>query len=397
MRRNRARAAAVVSTLVLLATAALAESPKQASGMGLGDVSHAEVAAAKPGEILRVWPQEGGSSAGGRAFRILYRSTSIDNEPIAVSGAIFIPDDLAPSEGRKVVAWAHPTTGVVGKCAPTLLPDLSGTIPGLDDMLSRGYVVVATDYVGLGTPGQHPYLIGESEGRSVLDSVRAARRFPGAKAGDSFAVWGHSQGGHAALFTGQLAASYAPELKLVGVAAAAPATELAQLFDADINTNAGRTLSAMALYSWAKVFDTPLTSILDASAKGSFESVAHDCIESLAEMLQIEQDTKGLYQRFLKANPTKLEPWKDIMARNSPGAAPAGAPVFIAQGTADDIVRPHITKRFAEGLCNAGTRVHMLALDGVSHTFAGMDSADAAVAWMADRLEGRPAPSDCRR
>jgi pimeloyl-ACP methyl ester carboxylesterase len=397
MKRDLFRATAAVTALVLLVSSAWGDSPRQASGAGLGDVSHAEVAAAKPGDILRVWPQEGGSSAGGRAFRILYRSTSIAGEPLAVSGAIFVPDDLAPPEGRKVVAWAHPTTGVVGKCAPTLLPDLSGTIPGLDDMLSRGFVVVATDYVGLGTPGQHPYLIGESEARSVLDSVRAARRFPGAKAGDIFTVWGHSQGGHAALFTGQLAASYAPELKLAGVAAAAPATELAQLFDADINTNAGRTLSAMALYSWAKVFDAPLASILDASAKGSFESVAHDCIESLSEMLKIEQDTEGLYQRFLKGNPTKLAPWKDIMARNSPGAAPVGAPVFIAQGTADDIVRPHITKRYAEALCHAGTRVHMLALDGVSHTFAGMDSADAAVAWMADRLAGSPAPSDCRR
>ncbi len=124
-------------------------------------------------------------------------------------------------------AGARADTGVGGKWAAPVLPDRSGAIPGLDDMLSRGFVVVATDYVGLGTPGQHPYLIGESEARSVLDSVRAARRFPGAKAGDTFAVWGHSQGGHAALFTGQLAASYAPELKLAGVAAAAPATAAA--------------------------------------------------------------------------------------------------------------------------------------------------------------------------
>ncbi len=99
-----------------------------------------------------------------------------------------------------MIAWAHPTSGVVESCAPSLMPDLSGTIWGLADMMARGYVVVATDYPGLGTPGIHPYLIGVSEGRAVLDSVRAARELPDVGASDRFAVWGHSQGGHASLY-----------------------------------------------------------------------------------------------------------------------------------------------------------------------------------------------------
>ena len=63
-------------------------------------------------------------------------------------------------------------------CAPSLYPDRAGLIWNLGDMLSQGYIVVATDYPGLGTDGIHPYLIGESEGRAVLDLVRAARRLP---------------------------------------------------------------------------------------------------------------------------------------------------------------------------------------------------------------------------
>jgi alpha-beta hydrolase superfamily lysophospholipase len=100
-------------------------------------------------------------------------------------------------------------------------------------MLAHGYVVAGIDYPGLGTPEVHPYLVGKSDAREVLDSVRAAREIPGAGAGDSFAVWGHSQGGQAALFTGLEAAGYAPELKLVGAAAAAPATDLATLMTED--------------------------------------------------------------------------------------------------------------------------------------------------------------------
>jgi hypothetical protein len=216
-----------------LAKAALAFS------VGLGHEAKAiyDVTAAdlpgKPGSIIRVWPLAGGGPGGGDAFRILYRSTGLNGEPIAVSGAIYIPPGAPPDGGRNVIAWAHPTTGVVEACAPSLMPDASGMTWGLPDMLAQGYVVVATDYPGLGTPGIHPYLIGVSEGRAVLDSVRAARDLPHSGASNRFAVWGHSQGGHASLYTGELAASYAPDLKLVGVAAAAPATYLIELFDDD--------------------------------------------------------------------------------------------------------------------------------------------------------------------
>lgn len=85
------------------------------------------------------------------------------------------------------------------------------------------------------------------------------------------------------------------------------------------------------------------------------------------------------------------------MQRNSPGNLAAGVPAFIAQGTADDIVRPAITRRYANNLCRSGTRVELIALEGVSHSFAGEESAYAAVKWMAARFAGEPAPSGCGR
>jgi pimeloyl-ACP methyl ester carboxylesterase len=362
------------------------------------DVKPGEIGG-KPGSIIRVWPLEGGGPGGGDAFRVLYRSTGLSGQPIAVSGAIFIPPGAAPQGGRDVIAWAHPTSGVVEACAPSLMPDVSGMIWGLANMLAQGYVVVATDYPGLGVPGQiHPYLIGVSEGRAVLDSVRAARALPRTGASNRFAVWGHSQGGHAALYTGELAASYAPELKLVGVAAAAPATYLVELFDADKSSSTGKELTAMALYSWSKLYNTPAASLVEPAATGAFEQMAHDCIESLPEFAAIENAEKPLNRiQFLKADPTEIEPWRGIMQKNTPGQAAAGAPVFIAQGTADTTVRPEITKQFAVTLCKQGTRVRFVSLPGVSHTFAAKNSAGQALAWMSDRFRGVPAPSDCGR
>jgi len=357
-----------------------------------------EADAKKPGAILRVWPLIGGSPDAGEAFRILYQSTGLKGQPIQVSGAIYIPPGKAPPGGRPVIAYAHPTSGVVRKCAPSLMPDNAGLISGLKSMLAKGYIVVATDYPGLGSPGIHPYLIGKSEGRAVLDSVRAAIALPRSGASNRFVVWGHSQGGHAALYAGELAKSYAPELKLLGVAAAAPATYLIELFDADKESAAGKELTAMAIYSWSNLYGDPASTLVAPNAMNVYKTMAHDCIESVADFLALDKAERPLEtQKFLKANPAKTQPWEGIMKRNSPGQRPQSAPVFLAQGTADTIVRPYITKQYGKALCRQGAKVMFVEMPGVTHTFAAKNSVATALKWMDDRVRGRPAPSVCGR
>ena len=157
-----------------------------------------------------------------------------------VSGAIFIPPGPAPAGGRNVIAWAHPTSGVVEPCAPSLMPDLAGTIWGLRRDAGAG-LRGGRHRLSRARHARHPPLSHRRERRTRGARHRCARRAtcPIAGASNRFAVWGHSQGGHASLYTGELAASYAPDLKLVGVAAAAPATYLIELFDAD-KSSAGR-------------------------------------------------------------------------------------------------------------------------------------------------------------
>jgi alpha-beta hydrolase superfamily lysophospholipase len=113
---------------------------------------------------------------------------------------------------------------------------------------------VATDYPGLGTPGQHPYVVGVSEGRAVLDAVRAASQIEdGLELSSRVAVWGMSQGGHAALFAAQIAPTYAPELDVVGVAPGEPATELATLLGR-ASGEGGKVLTAFAVHAWSRVY-----------------------------------------------------------------------------------------------------------------------------------------------
>jgi acetyl esterase/lipase len=352
--------------------------------------------AGKPGDVLRMEPAADGPD-GARAWRILYRSTGMKGEAEAVSAVLVVPDAPAPPGGRNVVAWAHPTTGVVPDCAPSLQPRWRKTIPGLDLMVKAGWVVVATDYPGLGTPGVHPYLIGASEARAVVDSVRAARNVKEAAAGPRFAVWGHSQGGHAAVFTGQLARELAPELELVGVAAAAPATDLAKLLEHDLGTKLGNVLAAEALWSWSRVFGAPLTGILVPDAIRVVDRVAADCIRDGREGVVAFYDALPLRDGFLSVNITGIEPWAGVMKANSAGAAPIPAPLLVVQGTNDDVVRPAVTALWAGGVCAQGTAVRYLAVPDENHFLVAFNGAKDAVAWMGDRFAGKAAPDDCVR
>ena len=347
------------------------------------------------GELIRSEAMAGVPDAA-TAYRILYRSEGLNGEPIAVSGVVIVPAERPTMTGGPIIAWAHPTTGLVPACAPSLARVFFESIQGLNEMLRQGYVVVATDYPGLGTSGPHPYLVGLSEGRAVLDSVRAARSMTGS--GSAFAVWGHSQGGHAALYAGILAADYAPELKLVGVAAAAPATDLGELLADDRGTTGGRNVTAMTLWSWSQIYQAPLANVVTPQGMSATAALAGECIERYFDVIARRGPSKALARSFLKVeNISVVEPWRSLLLTNSPGTLPAALPLFLAQGTEDTLVLPAVTQSYMQKLCNAGNAVQWYPVEGVGHLFVARDSASAAVEWIGARFAGAPAPNDCRK
>ena len=384
-----------ICALVLAGMCAAASYPSPADAQDAFYHATDSEIAGPVGTLIRNEPRVG-AAAGATAYKVLYRSTKPDGTPIAVSGIVIVPAGEAPAGGWPIVAWAHPTTGVVSHCAPSLALFVFQQMAGSRHLLENGYAIAATDYPGLGTPGPHPYLVGDSEARAVIDSVRAARSCPGLENSTRYAVWGHSQGGQAALFTGMIAKTYAPELQLVGVAAAAPATDLSILMTDDLNTVGGRNLTAMTMWSWARVFNAPINDVVEPAAMPTVDALANQCIEGAFDLYVREKMSAPLAKTFLSVkNPATVEPWKSLLVQNSAGGLPTDLPVFIAQGTADGLVRPAVTQAYKERLCKAGSKVRMLVLPGVSHGFAGYDSADAAADWMADRFKGNAPPSDC--
>jgi len=350
-----------------------------------------------PGTLVRQEPMDG-APLGATAYRVLYRSTGLNDEPIFVSGVVVVPQGDPPPGGRPIVAWAHPTSGIAPRCAPSLAIFIFQQIQGLRTLVERGYVVAATDYPGLGTPGPHPYLVGESEARAVIDAVRVAGAMPGAGGGKRFAVWGHSQGGQAALFTGDITKSYAPELTLIAVAAAAPATDLVALMNDDINSIGGKNITAMTLWSWHRVYGAPIDNIVDGRATPVIDRLARECIEGPFDLIERQRTGKPLEQHFLTVErPAEIEPWRSLLERNTPGALQPSVPVFLSQGTDDQIVHPDITRDYMKKLCAAGSRVKMITLPNIGHARAAQASAFTAVDWMTDQFQAKPAPNDCVR
>ena len=382
---GRAAMAALVMCIGLVA--ARAQSPFYDAPASLAD--------GPPGSLVRQEPMDG-APLGASSYRVLYRSTGLKGEPILVSGVVIVPQGPPPPGGRSIVAWAHPTSGIVPRCAPSLAIFLFQQIQGLRSMVARGYIVAATDYPGLGTPGPHPYLVGESEGRAVLDIVRVARDLPGAGGTKDFTLWGHSQGGQAVLFAGQLAPTYAPDLHLLGVAAAAPATDLATLMSDDINSVGGKNITAMTLWSWHRVYGAALDGVLDPRALPVIDRLARECIEGPFDIFIRQRTERPLQKYFLTVpDPTKREPWRSLLEKNSAGTLAAGMPVFLAQGTVDQIIRPAVTRAYMSRLCKAGSPVKMVTLPNIGHGRAAQASTMAAVNWMTDRFAGKPAPNDC--
>ncbi len=273
-----------------------------------------------PGTLLR-YRSLGVPIAGARAFRILYVSTTSGGLPRTTGGVLVVPDATPPAAGRPVVAWAHPVVGTDTAPSASTTP-LASMEPWLSRGVHDGWVVVATDFVAVGTHRQETF-VGRAETDDLAYSVVAARQLPQAHAGTAWVVFGASSGGHGALWSGSIAPALVPGLRLLGIAAVAP----------------------------------------------------------VAELVPIEH--------------AEGKPWAPRLSAQTPSPPPAAMPVFIAQGTRDDIVPAATTELLQHQWCTAGSTLFVDWLGGVTHEGAVGAASPSAVNWIQHRFLGSPAPRNC--
>lgn len=161
---------------------------------------------------------------------LTYKMLGQSGQEVQATSLVFTPNTQPPVGGWPIVVWAHGTTGVADVCAPSKAALADSTKDLISKLLAAGYVVVAPDYEGLGTPGIHPFLNVKSEAFSITDAVVATRNYLSQRNLLTSKKWvtvGHSQGGHAALGAAQYASR--AQLDYKGTVAIAPASNLGSI------------------------------------------------------------------------------------------------------------------------------------------------------------------------
>lgn len=344
------------------------------------------------GQVVRSEPVKT-SVTNGSAVRVLYRTQRADSSVTFSSGLVFIPDNSAVGTPRPVVAWAHGTVGMGDACTPSRLPDPGGNIAWVSQMLARGWVVAATDYAGLGTPGIEGYLVGGDEARDVLNSVRAAENIPSAEAGTTFAVWGHSQGGNSALFTAAEAGAYAPELKLAGTVASAPAAELVPLLNETYGTALDWVIGPEVMVSWPTAY--PGLDVAAATTNAGYKNYQRMARQCITQTTLGGLTRTKLKQAFFKTNIISSAPWRKAAQDQTPPLPSPSQPVMIAESLADKVVLPDTTALYIQRACQAGSNVTSLWLADVGHIQLASTIAPDVTSWINDRFAGRPTTPTC--
>lgn len=417
-RRNRHRSRRRARTLVLLAgaAAALAAVALLVTDAGAAPAHHAAAASAavpapgpgddsfyvppnplpagSPGDTVRWRPAVAGApEVNASVWQVMYLSTDAMGHPDAVTGTILVPRGVDAS-AAPIVGFAPGTEGPAFRCATSKMIQTGAYYEqtGVDDLLTSGYAVAVTDYEGYQPTPHTTYVVGQSEGHAVIDMVRAASRLPaaGLSATSKVVFRGYSQGGGAVMWAGQMQPAYAPELNLVGVAGGGVPANLAAVA-AGLDGKWGFGVEAYAVLALDHAYpELNLAGYLDDAGKTFFAGLEqNDCL------LELVTDNEGKsIKDYTTTNPFGTTAWLTRVRQNLLGTQPIKVPVFDYGAVNDQLVAPAQQNALQQAYCSLGVTLtwKTYPVDHITGVYLG--NADV-LAFLKDRLAGRPATSTC--
>ncbi|WP_228146025.1 alpha/beta hydrolase family protein [Acinetobacter sp. ANC 4558] len=327
------------------------------------------------------------------------------------TAVVMYPKTVTPSDGWRVVVWEHGTLGVGDACAPSNTELGVRFKPLADELLALGYVVIAVDYEGLGTPGIHPYLHLESEANSAIYAVKAFKEKYGARVKGEWMSVGQSQGGQASLGTAEYAYND-PTYK--GAVAGAPASSLGHIITevapgaltniekseilANIPLEKRASIQAYATllgygalagagikayepnFNYLAMFEpeSQETAKLAAGTNGEDGKCLAEIVSAYqddilnfmrADSTRKVMDFPGISTNELAKNPI-IQNFMNVLSQ--PGLNPVNKPILIIQGTADTSVPFPVTEGLFNRLkaANPATSITFLPVVGATHTQA---------------------------
>jgi pimeloyl-ACP methyl ester carboxylesterase len=204
-------------------------------------------------------------------------------------------------------------------------------------------------------------------------------------------IWGHSQGGGAALFAAELAATYAPELGVIGVVAGAPAAELRAL-TASVMAGPNLGLAVLSAVGFAAAYpELDLRNVLTTDGLALADEARTACVETVAADAAHEPA-----EHWFRQGTTVDAAFADLLERNSAGQRTTAVPVLVVHGQADELIPVDTSAALLRRMCAAGdTAVHRVVYPGADHASVVISSLGDIVAWLQARLTGAPVQTDC--
>jgi hypothetical protein len=356
------------------------------------------LASANPGDVLRYRPIPLGAygSLAKEGYQLMYRSTGQQGQATAVITTVLIPSN-APALGRKVFSYQSFYDSLTINCTPSYLT-VKGTLfeeSNVDPALKAGHVVVLSDYEGL----QSQWIANKNTAHGVLDGVRAAIKFnkTGLSANAAIGMMGFSGGGHATGWAAEMAPTYAPELNIVGAAlGGVPANVGNVARKVDGTLFAGVYLAAVVGLSRAYPEIDPVKYATPAGLT-AIEDIGNRC---LLGMFQGQPEILWRYAGkkstvYLKdANFLDLPEIAAIISENNMGSRIPKTPLYVYQGTLDEIMPIKDVDDLVKTYCDAGAKVQYHR--AISDHLLMAISPGGARGYVLDRLAGKAAPSNCK-
>jgi triacylglycerol lipase len=379
----------------------------------------------QPGDLIRTEPsrmvlepsgQLGRSRA--TATRIMYRSIDARGNPVAVTGTYFEPDNPWPGTGqRPLISYAVGTYGQGNQCAPSRLFNQGIHYSGgwdltfnyeelfVNTMVARGFAIVMTDSVGLGTTGMFTFGNRLAEAQAVLDAARAAMLLPGTSLDPRgpVAFWGYSHGGFAVASAAELASSYAPELRVVGTYAGAPPADLKEgmpYLDGSFLVGAVGYLFNGLIGAYPEAADA-IRSKFTPRGLAMLESTSRQCF------LQTGLDFAFRHlQGYFNEDPTEVfneEPLSSLLDLQRIGRYKPNAPVLININRYDPAAPWTAANQLGRDWCALGADVEFrtneqppfLNKTDFNHVITAFVDGEPAMQWVAARFNGAPTTPNC--
>ncbi|WP_301174438.1 lipase family protein [Actinomadura geliboluensis] len=366
----------------------------------------APLPAGAPGDVIRSRPAVFNMDPIGHSpyegvtsWQVLYRSETVQGAPTAVSGMVLVPTKAWTGPGKRpLVSYAVGTRGLGDACAPsyTLTQGMDYEMFFVADALSRGWAVAVTDMEGLGTPGQHTYEVGGSQGKAVLNMARAAQRLPDAGLGGSpVGLWGYSQGGTSSGWAAQLADSYAPELDIKGAfAGGVPADLLAVAKGLDGSPFVGLMFMAAVGYDTAYP-ELDLEKYLNDAGRELLKKAESLCLVSVDGIGTLAGTLFKKISDYTTSDPLATPEWRQRLDENKLGSTAPSVPVFQTQAVYDEIIPFAQADTLHKAWCAKGANLTWKTYTFAEHATGMLWSEPDAMAFLSDRFAGKPVTGNC--